>query len=191
MEKSLSMIPAQQPVMYQQAAQPMPMPQANIGQPLHQITSGKSNRGWMVAGGVHFVFMFSLFFYALVRAFFEPAPDYYDETSEFANQLFYSMQMSNYFFFFPTFAITLVAVLSAMNVGCNKLAAIVLPPLSQVGALLLWSLIAAAVSPEDSFLEAWEMVFGEDFFEEVIPLVVSQIILCAGIVGLISLNSDE
>jgi len=167
------------------------MPQANIGQPLYQITSGKSNRGWMVAGGVHFVFMLGLFFYALVRAFFEPAPDYYDETSEFANQLFYSMQMSNYFFFFPTFAITLVAVLSAMNVGCNKLAAIVLPPLSQVGALLLWSLIAAAVSPEDSFLEAWEMVFGEDFFEEVIPLVVSQIILCAGIVGLISLNSDE
>ena len=169
----------------------MPMPQANIGQPLHQITSGKSNRGWMVAGGVHFLFMFSLFFYALVRAFFEPAPDYYDETSEFANQLFYTMQMSNYFFFFPTFAITVVAVLAAMNVGCNKLAAIVLPPLSQVGALLLWSLIAAAVSPGDSFSEAWEMVFGEDFFEEVIPLVVSQVILCAGIVGLISINSNE
>ena len=174
--------------MYQQATQPMPMPQANIGQPLHQITSGKSNRGWMVAGGVHFVFMFSLFFYALVKAFFEPAPDYYDE---FTDQLFYSMQVSNYFFFFPTFAITVVAALTAMNVGCNKLAAIVLPPLSQVGALLLWSLIAATVSPEDSFSEAWEMIFGEDFFEEVIPLVVSQIILCAGIVGLISINSNE
>jgi hypothetical protein len=60
-----------------------------------------------------------------------------------------------------------------------------------VGALLLWSLIAATVSPEDSFSEAWEMIFGEDFFEEVIPLVVSQIILCAGIVGLISINSNE
>jgi hypothetical protein len=35
------------------------------------------------------------------------------------------------------------------------------------------------------------MIFGEDFFEEVIPLVVSQIILCAGIVGLISINSNE
>jgi hypothetical protein len=185
------MIPAQQPQMYRQATQPMPMPQSNIGQPLHQITSGKSNRGWMVAGGVHFVFMFSLFFYALVKAFFEPAPDYYDETSEFADQLFYSMQVSNYFFFFPTFAITVVAVLAAMNVGCNNLAAIVLPPLSQVGALLLWSLIAATVSPEDSFSEAWEMIFGEDFFEEVIPLVVSQVILCAGIVGLISVNSNE
>ena len=145
----------------------------------------------MVAGGVHFLFMFSLFFYALVRAFFEPAPDYYDETSEFADQLFYTMQMSNYFYFFPTFAMTVVAVLAAMNVGCNKLAAIVLPPLSQVGASLLWYVIAATVSPEDSFSEAWEMVFGEDFFEEVLPLVVSQVILCAGIVGLISINSNE
>jgi hypothetical protein len=191
MEKGFSMIPAQQPVMYQQATQSMPMPQANIGQPLYQITSGKSNRGWMVAGGVHFVFMLGLFFYALVRAFFEPAPDYYDETSDFADQLYYSMQMSNFFFFFPTFVITVVAVLAAINVGSNKLAAIVLPPLSQVSALLLWSLVAATVSPEDSFLEAWETVFGEDFFEEVIPLVVSQIILCAGLVGLMSVSSSE
>jgi hypothetical protein len=36
-------------------------------------------------------------------------------------------------------------------------------------------LYRCTVSPEDSFLEAWETVFGEDFFEEVIPLVVSQI----------------
>jgi hypothetical protein len=81
--------------------------------------------------------------------------------------------------------------LAAINVGSNKLAAIVLPPLSQVSALLLWSLVAATVSPEDSFSEAWEMVFGEDFFEEVIPLVVSQIILCAGLVGLMSVSSNE
>ena len=185
------MIPAQQPQMYQQPAQTMPAPLANIGQSFHQITSGKSNRGWMVAGGVHFVFMFSLFFYALLKAFFEPVPDFYDETSEFADQLYYSMQVSNYFFFFPTFVITVVAVLTAMNVGCNKLAAIVLPPLSQVSALLLWSLIAATVSPEDSFSEAWEIVFGEDFFKEVIPFVVSQIILCVGIVALHKASSND
>ena len=72
----LHMIPAQQPQMYQQPAQTMPAPLANIGQPMHQLASTKSNRGWILAGGFHVVYMVSLLVLSLVYAMFDPAPDW-------------------------------------------------------------------------------------------------------------------
>jgi|TARA_B110000459_G_C16477747_1_gene432781 hypothetical protein len=180
------MTPVHQPQMYQPQMQPMSIPQVGLGQDMHQLTPPK-NRGWILAGGVHIVFMLSLLVYALVTSFFEPS-----EYSEgFAEQFYFSMQSTLYFFFLPTYVVTIASVLMASNVNCNKLLVVVLPPLSQIISLLTWSLIAATVSSEDSFSDAWDIIFGEDFFEQVIPGVLSHAALCGGLVMLLTFGSDK
>jgi len=186
------MIPAQQPQMYQAPAQTMPAPQANIGLAMHQLSSPKSNRGWVLAGGVHVVYTVSLLVLSLVYAMFEPAPDWFESNdSGFGDQLFYSMSDSTIYLLFPAFVVTLVSALMAIQVKCNKIFVIVLPAVSQLACTLLWMVLVASVFPDADFSEAWEEVFGEDFFENVIPGFISHIALCAGIVALHKVSSND
>ena len=184
------MIPAQQPQMYQQPTQPMPMPQANIGQPMHQLASPKSNRGWVLACGVHPVFMVGLMIGSLVYAMFDPIPDYYDYDG-FGDQLFFAMADSTSYLIFSSYVVTLISVLMAMNVKCNKMFVIFLPAVSQLATYLLWCVVVSSLYPDGDFSEAWEEIFGEDFFEVIIPTLIAHITLCAGMIGLMSVSSNE
>ena len=44
-----------------------------------------SNKGWILAGGVHVVYMVSLLILSLVYAMFEPAPDWFGDDSGFGD----------------------------------------------------------------------------------------------------------
>ena len=182
------MIPAPQPQVYQQQAQPMPMHQANMMQPMHHKSS---NKGWILAGGVHVVYMVSLLILSLVYAMFEPAPDWFGDDSGFGDQLFYAMSDSTVYLLFSAFAITLISALMAIQAECNKLFVVFLPAISQLVCMLLWMVIVASLYPDADFSEAWEEIFGDDFFENVIPNLVSNIILCAGIVALHAVSSND
>tara|TARA_B100001173_G_scaffold85647_1_gene73417 strand:- start:175 stop:810 length:636 start_codon:yes stop_codon:yes gene_type:complete len=187
------MIPAQQPQMYQQPPQTMPAPQANIGLPMPQLASPKSNRGWILACGVHPVFMVSLMIGSLVYAMFDPVPDFYDfyGYDGFGDKLFFAMTDSTSYLIFSGYVVTVISVLMAMNANCNKLFAVSLPAVSHIATYLLWCVIVSSVFPEGDFSEAWEQVFGEDFFEVVLPSLISHIALCAGTIGLMSVSSAE
>ena len=181
------MIPAQQPQMYQAPAQTMPVPQANIGLPMHYLVSPKSNRGLFVAGGVHVVYTVGIFVLAFVTTFFGDDSDYYEDA-----RLFYSMSQSTFYLMIPAFVVSLVSVYAALNVNCNKLFAALVPPISHFICYLLWCLIAASAAPSEAdFSDAWESIFGDDFFEVAVPIVTSHVVLCVGIMGLISISSDE
>jgi len=183
------MMPAPQTQMYQQQAQPMPMHQANMMQPMHHQPS---NKGWILAGGVHIILMISLLILSIVTALFEPAPDWVEDDG-FGTQLFYAMLDGTIYLAFAGYAITLISLMMALNVNCNKALAIVLPAVSHIITILLWSLIAASLypDPDADFSDAWEDVFGEDFFEIVIPTLISHIALCAGIIALQTMSSNE
>ncbi len=183
------MIPAPQPQMYQQRAQPMPMQQGNMMQPMHRQTS---NKGWVLAGGIHIVLMISLLVLSITAALFEPAPDWIDDDG-FGTQLFFAMLDGTIYLAFAGYAITLISLMMALNADCSKPLAIVLPAVSHIITLLLWSLIATSLYPypDVDFSDAWEDVFGEDFFEIVIPTLVSHVALGAGIVGLQTISSTE
>ena len=186
----LHMIPAQQPQMYQQPAQTMPAPLANIGQPMHQLASTKSNRGWILAGGFHVVYMVSLLVLSLVYAMFDPAPDWVGDGG-FGDQLFYSMSDSTFYLLFPAFVITLISALMAIQAECNKLFVVFLPAISQLACTLLWMVIVVSIYPDADFSEAWEELFGVDFFENVIPELISHIALCVGMVALHKASSND
>ncbi len=176
------MIPAPQPQAYQQPAQRMSV------QPTHQLTSGESNRGWVLASGVHLVSMLSLFVLALVSALFEPS-DYADGFSE---QLFLTMQGSLVYLMFTAYVVTIASVIMALNLNCNKLIVMILPSLSHFLSFILWVVIMCLIAPgDDSFSDWWEDIFGEDFFEVAVPIVVSHVALCAGLVGLMAVGSNE
>ena len=183
------MIPAPQQQMYQQQAQPMPMHQANMMQPMHHQPS---NKGWILAGGVHIVLMLSMLVLSIVSALFEPAPDWVEEDG-FGTQLYYAMSEGTVYLAIAGYAVTLISLMMALNIDCNKALAIVLPAVSHIITILLWSLIATSLYPvpDTDFSDAWEVVFGEDFFEIVIPTLISHIALCAGIVGLQTMSSNE
>jgi len=184
------MIPAQQPQMYQAPAQTMPVPQANIGLPMHHLASPKSNRGWILACGVHPVFMVGLMIGSLVHAMFDPIPDWADYDG-FGDQLFFAMADSTSYLIFSSYVVTVISVLMAMNVNCNKFLAVSLPAVSHMATYLLWCVIVSSLYPDGDFSEAWEEVFGEDFFEVIIPSLTGHITLCAGMIGLMSLSSNE
>ena len=184
------MIPAQQPQMYQAPAQTMPVPQANIGLPMHHLTSPKSNRGWILACGVHPVFMVSLMVLSLVYAMFDPIPDYYDYDG-FGDQLFFAMADTTSYLVFSSYVVTVISVLMAMNVNCNKFIAVSLPAVSHIATYLLWCVIVSSLYPDGDFSEAWDEIFGEDFFERIIPTLMGHITLCAGTIGLMSVSSAE
>jgi hypothetical protein len=156
-------------------------------QPMH---NHKPNRGWILAGGVHIVYMVSLLVLSLVYAMFEPAPDWLDD-GNFSDQLFYSMSDSTFYLLFPAFVITIVSVLMAIQAGCNKLLVAFLPAVSQLVCTLLWMVIAASLFPEADFSDAWEEIFGEGFFENVIPGLVSHVVLSAGILVLHTVSSSD
>ena len=172
--------------MYQQQAQPMPMHQANMMQPMHHRPS---NKGWIIAGGVHVVYMVSLLILSLVYAMFEPAPDWFG--NDFGDHLFYTMSDSTVYLLFPAFAITIISVIMAIQAECNKLFVVFLPAVSQLVCMLLWMVIVASLFPDADFSEAWEENFGEDFFENVIPNLISNIVLCAGMVALHAVSSND
>ena len=181
------MIPAQHPQMYQQPAQTRSAPQTNIGQPMYQLISTKSNRGLLVASGVHVIYTVGIFVLAFVSALFEPASDYYEDA-----HLYYSMSQSTFYLMIPAFVVSIVSVYAALNVNCNKLFAALVPPISYFICYLIWCLIAASAAPSEAdFSEAWEQVFGDDFFEVAVPIITSHVVLCVGIMGLISISSDE
>jgi|TARA_B100001094_G_scaffold46428_1_gene41613 hypothetical protein len=184
------MIPAQQPQMPQQPPQTMPMPQANIGQPMHQLASPKSNRGWILACGVHLVFMASLMIGALVYAMFDPIPEWADYDG-FGDQLFFAMADATSYLIFSSYVVTVISVLMAMNVNCNKFIAVSLPAVSHIATYLLWCVIVSSLYPDSDFSEAWDEIFGEDFFENIIPALIGHITLCAGTIGLMSVSSAE
>ena len=174
--------------MYQQQAQPMPMHQAILMQPIHHQ---KPNRGWILAGGVHIVYMVSLLILSLVYAMFEPAPDWFGDNSGFSEQMFYTMSDSTVYLLLPAFAITIISVIMAIQAKCNKLFVVFLPAVSQLVCMLLWMVIVASLFPDADFSEAWEEIFGEDFFENVIPNLISNIALCAGMVALHTVSSND
>jgi len=151
-----------------------------------------SNKGWILAGGVHLVLMISLLILSIVYALFEPAPDWVEDDG-FGTQLFYAMLDGTSYLALSAYAITLISLMMALNVNCNKILAIVLPGISHIVTILLWSLLAASLypDPEADFSDAWEDVFGDDFFEIVIPILVSHIALCAGIIALQTVSSNE
>ena len=151
-----------------------------------------SNKGWILAGGVHIVLMISLLILSIVAALFEPAPEWIEDDG-FGTQLFYAMVDGTIYLALAGYAITLISLMMALNVKCNKALAIVLPAVSHIITILLWSLITASLypDPDADFSEAWEDVFGEDFFENVIPTLISHIALCAGIVALQTMSSNE
>ena len=151
-----------------------------------------SNKGWILAGGVHLVLMISLLILSIVYALFEPAPDWVEDDG-FGTQLFYAMLDGTSYLALSAYAITLISLMMALNVNCNKILAIVLPGISHIVTILLWSLLAASLypDPEADFSDAWEDVFGDDFFEIVIPILVSHIALCAGIIALQRVSSNE
>lgn len=181
------MIPAQQPQMYQGSAQTMPVPQANIGLSMHPLTSPKSNRGLFVAGGIHVVYTVGIFVLAFVSALFELDSDYYEDA-----RLFYSMSQSTFYLMIPAFAVSVISVYAALNVNCNKLFAALVPPISHFICYLLWCLIAATAAPSDAdFSDAWEQIFGDDFFKVAVPIITSHVVLCAGIMGLITISTNE
>ena len=183
------MIPTQQPQMYQVPAQTMPAPQANIGLPMHQLASPKSNRGWILACGVHPVLMVSLMIGSLVYAMFDPVPE--DYSDGFQDQLFYAMADATSYLIFSSYVVTAISVLMAMNVNCNKFIAVSLPAVSHMATYLLWCVIVSSLYPDEGFSEAWDSVFGEDFFEVIIPSLVGHITLCAGTIGLMSVSNAE
>ena len=185
MNNAVHMIPAQHPQMYQQPAQTMSAP--SRFQPTHQLMTTNSNRGWLVAGGVHVLYTVGIFVLAFVSALFEPASDYYEDA-----HLYYSMSQSTFYLMIPAFVVSIVSVYAALNVKCNKLIAALVPPISHFICYLLWCLIAATAAPSDAeFSDAWEQIFGDDFFEVAVPIITSHAVLCAGLVGLISISSNE
>ena len=185
MNNAVHMIPAQHPQMYQQPAQTMSAP--SRFQPTHQLMTTNSNRGWLVAGGVHVIYTVGIFVLAFVSALFEPASDYYEDA-----HLYYSMSQSTFYLMIPAFVVSIVSVYAALNVKCNKLFATLVPPISHFICYLLWCLIAAIAAPSDAeFSDAWEQIFGDDFFEVAVPIITSHLVLCAGMMGLISISSND
>tara|TARA_B100000902_G_C26673741_1_gene604389 strand:- start:295 stop:561 length:267 start_codon:yes stop_codon:yes gene_type:complete len=87
--------------------------------------------------------------------------------------------------------VSLISVLMAMNVKCNKMLAIFLPAVSQLATYLLWCVIISSLYPDGDFSEGWKDIFGEDFFERVIPTLIAHITLCAGTIGLMLVSSNE
>ena len=173
--------------MYQVPAQTMTVPQANVGLSMHQLTTPTSNRGLFVAGGVHVVYTVGIFVLAFVSTLFEPDSDYYEDA-----RLFYSMSQSTFYLMIPAFVVSLVSVYAALNVNCNKLIATLVPPISHFICYVLWCLIAATAAPSEAdFSDAWEQTFGDDFFKVAVPIITSDVVLCAGIMGLISISSNE
>ncbi|MCH1442924.1 MAG: hypothetical protein L7U53_03530 [Candidatus Poseidoniaceae archaeon] len=128
-----------------------------------------------------------IFVLAFVTTLFEPDSDYYEDA-----RLFYAMSQSTFYLMIPAFVVSLVSVYAALNVNCNKLIAGILPPISHFMCYLIWCLIAASAAPSEAdFSEAWEQTFGDDFFKVAVPILTSHAVLCVGIMGLISLTSDE
>jgi hypothetical protein len=125
---------------------------------------------------------------ALVSALFEPS-DYVDGFSE---QLFLTMGEGAIYLTFTAYVVTIVSVIMALNLNCNKLLVMILPALSQFLSFILWVVIMGLLAPGDaSFSDVWEDVFGEDFFENAVPMVVSHVALCAGLVGLAAASSSN
>ena len=135
--------------------------------------------------------MVSLLILSLVYAMFEPAPDWFGDDSGFGDQLFYAMSDSTVYLLFPAFVITIISAVMAIQAECNKLFVVFLPAISQLVCMLLWMVIVTSVYPDADFGDAWEEIFGDDFFENVIPNLISSIALCAGIVALHAVSSND
>ena len=151
------------------------------------MSSDSGGRGWVIAGGVHIVFMISAFIYSLVYASFEPF-DYGD--LDFSGQLLYAMQTGTVYFALPSFVVSMMSVYMALNAKCSKALACTLPAISHAITLILWALIMSSVS-EIPFSDAWDEIFGEDFFENILPELLSHLALCTFSMMLISIGNDE
>jgi len=162
------------PVMQKPATSPMP--------------SDNGGRGWVIAGGLHIVFMVSVFIYSLVYALFEPFEYIIDQ--DFSGQLLYAMQTGTWYFAFPSFVVSLMSVYMALNANCSKVLACTLPAISHAITLILWALIMSSTA-DVPFSDAWDEIFGEDFFENILPELLSHLALCTFSMMLISIGNDE
>lgn len=165
-------------------------PTGNFGQGTSSSASSSDNggRGWVLAANIHPLYMVSLFIYALVYAFFEPL-DYGD--TEFSHQLVYAMQSATWFLVFPAYVISLISVILALNANCSKVVAFTLPAIMHTVTFIAWALLMASIYPDATFSEAWDDIFGEDFFENAIPELASHLVLCIGTMMLVTIANDE
>lgn len=165
-------------------------PTGNFGSGTSSSASSSDNggRGWVLAANIHPLYMVSLFIYALVYAFFEPL-DYGDP--EFSDQLIGTMSEATVFLIFPAYIISLISVILALNANCSKAVATILPPIMHTVTFVVWVLLMASIYPEATFSEAWDEIMGEDFFENIIPGLVSHLVLCIGTMMLITIANDE
>ena len=69
---------------------------------MYQLISTKSNRGLLVASGVHVIYTVGIFVLAFVSALFEPASDYYEDA-----HLYYSMSQSTFYLMIPAFVVSI------------------------------------------------------------------------------------